>query len=239
MYRNILKSLLFPFSVVLLTAADPSSQVAWKTKQIAQWTEADAKEILAGSPWVKHVTPSLLPAKSEDQRRSGGKWGGGSGLGSEAFNANMLTGGGQAPGKHGPRPSLVNTLEVRWESAAAVRSAEVKSHAQDAPDLQSGMYAISVYDVPGLDVNDKTLAYDLKEDAVLKRDGKKDRKAVRVDVLPQGGGLCTVIYSFPRSAKDEITPADKRVTFSALIGRIGLAQFFYTDEMTVQGKLEL
>jgi hypothetical protein len=226
----------FPFSVVVLMAADPSS---WKGKQIANWSETDAKQILVNSPWVKHVTPSLMPALSEDQRRSGGRWGGGQGLGTEALNANMLTGGGQAPGKHGPRPSLVTSLEVRWESAAAVRAAEVKSHAQDAPDLQSGVYAISVYDVPGLDVNEKTLAYDLKRDAILKREGKKERRAVRVDVLPQGGGLCTVIYSFARGGAGEITPDDKRVIFTAQIGRLALAQYFYTDEMQVEGKLEL
>ena len=32
-----------------LMAADP----VWKTKPAAQWTEEDAKQILARSPWVK------------------------------------------------------------------------------------------------------------------------------------------------------------------------------------------
>lgn len=233
--RRSRKLSILPFSALFLLAAGAS----WQGKTIDQWTEQDAKQVLAGSPWVKHVMPGLLPKLSEDQLRSGGKMGGGEGLGAEALNPNLFTGAGQAPGKHGPRPSLVNTLEVRWESAEAVRAAEVKSHAQDAPDLQSGVYAIAVYDVPGLDVNDRSLAYDLKQQAILKRDGKKESRAIHVDVLPQGGGLCTVIYSFPRSQKSEITAQDKRVTFSALIGRLSLAQYFYTAEMEVGGKLEL
>jgi hypothetical protein len=233
--RGSWKALAIPFSALLLLAAGPS----WQGKTIDQWTEQDAKQVLAGSPWVKHVTPSLMPKLSEDQLRSGGKMGGGEGLGAEALNPNMFTGAGQAPGKHGPRPSLVTSLEIRWESAAAVRAAEVKSHAQDAPDLATGVYAIAVYDVPGLDVNDRTLAYDLKKEASLKPDGKKERRASHVDVLPQGGGLCTVIYSFPRSKGGEIAIQDQRVTFSALIGRLSLAEYFYTAEMQSGGKLEL
>ncbi len=234
MHRT-LKALVFPFSVVLLMAADPS----WKGKEISQWSEDEAKQVLDSSPWVKHLTPTLMAKLNEDQRRVGGKMGGGGGLGTEALNANLFTGLGQAPGKHGPRPSLSTALEIRWESAEAVRTAEIKSHAQDSPDLQAGMYAIAVYDVPGLDVNDRTLSYDLKRDAILRRDGKKDRRATRVDVLPQGAGLCTVIYSFPNTGAGEITPADKRVTFTALIGRLSLAQYFFTDEMQVHGKLAL
>lgn len=233
--RRSRKLLILPFSALLLLAAGPS----WQGKPIDQWSEQEAKLVLAGSPWVKHVMPSLLPKLSEDQLRSGGKMGGGEGLGTEALNPNLFTGTGQAPGKHGPRPSLVTTLEIRWESAAAVRTAEVKSHAQDAPDVEAGVYAIAVYDVPGLDVNDRTLAYDLKRQALLKPDGRKERRASHVDVLPQGGGLSTIVYSFPRSKGGEITPAEQRVTFSALIGRLSLAEYFYTGEMQVGGKLEL
>jgi hypothetical protein len=233
--RGTWKVAIGPLSALALLAAGPS----YRGKSIDQWTEQDARQVLASSPWVKHVMPSLLPKLSEDQLRSGGKMGGGEGLGAEALNPNLFTGTGQAPGKHGPRPSLVSSLEVRWESSGAVRAAEVKSHAQDAPDLQSGVYAIAVYDVPGLDVNDKTLPYDLKRGAMLQREGKKETRATQVDVLPQGGGLCTVIYSFPRSKGSEITLHDRRVTFSALIGRLALAQYFYMEEMEVGGKLEL
>jgi len=230
--KTILKSLVFPFSVVLLMAAEP----AWKTKQMDQWSEADAKLVLTNSPWVMKVTPVLLPQRTEDARRNGGQMGGGDGIGFEAIKPSTLTGVGDS-GKRGRRPGRIATLEIRWESAHAVRSAEVKAHEEDPPDVAPGNYAVAIYDVPGVDVNEKTLSYDLKRVALLKCDGKKDRRPSRVDVLPQEGGLTTIVYIFPRS--EEFTMRDKRITFVAQIGRLSMAQYFYTQEMSIQGKLEL
>jgi hypothetical protein len=230
--KTIFKSVVFPFSVVLLMATEP----AWKTKQMEQWSEADARLILTNSPWVKKITPVLLPQRTEDARRIGGQMGGGDGIGFEAIKPSTLTGVGDS-GKRGRRPGRIATLEIRWESALAVRTAEVKAHEQDTPDLAAGSYAVAIYDVPGVDINEKTLSYDLKRVAVLKRDGKKDRRPSRVDVLPQDGGLTTIVYIFPRS--EEITTKDERITFVAQIGRLSVAQYFYTKEMLIQGKLEL
>jgi hypothetical protein len=230
--KTILKSLVFPLSVVLLMAAGPS----WKSKQMDQWSEQDAKLILIDSPWVKKVTPALLPQFSENQRRQGGHMGGGDGSGAEALSPAALIGvGSSTAGKR--RPIHMPILVIRWESALPVRSAEVKAHEEDAPDVADGNYAVAVYDVPGVDVNQKALASDLKKDAFLKRDGKKDRRPSRVDLLPQDGGLTTIIYMFPRS--EEFTTQDQRITFTAQIGRLSVAQYFYTAEMMIQGKLEL
>jgi hypothetical protein len=230
--KTILKSLVVPFSVMLLIAAAPS----WKSKPMEQWSEQDANLILTDSPWVKKVTPALLPPLNENQRRDGGHMGGGDGIGMEALAPATLTGvGTSTAGRR--RPTRVATLEIRWESARAVRAAEVKAHEEDPPDLVGGSYAVAVYDVPGIDVNQKTLASDLKRDAFLKREGKKDLRASRVDLLPQEGGLTTIVYVFPRA--EEITAQDRRITFVAQIGRLSVAQYFYTEEMLIQGKLEL
>jgi hypothetical protein len=58
-----------------------------------------------------------------------------------------------------------------------------------------------------------------------------------VNLLPQEGGLTTIVYLFPRS--EEITAQDKRVEFDAVFGRLSLAQYFYPSLMQLQGKLEL
>jgi hypothetical protein len=233
--KTILKALVLPCSVMLLMAAVPS----WKSKPIEQWSEADAKAILTNSPWVRKVTPALLPPLNEDQRRQGGQMGGGDGIGMEAFTPATLTGVGAsaAAGKRGRRPMHIATLEIRWESARAVRAAEEKAHEEDPPALTDGSYEVAIYDVPGVDVNQTALPFQLKKDAFLKREGKKDLRASRVDLLPQEGGLATIVFIFPRS--EEITAQDKRITFLALLGRLSVAQYFYTEEMTVQGKLEL
>lgn len=233
MRSPVLKITIVSFSGLLLMAADP----AWKTKPAAQWSEAEAKQILTQSPWVGKAKPGLLPQVSEARRREGGQMGGGVGVGVEGLSTASFIGGGSKSPTHGPRPTLTPTLEIRWESAAPVRAAEVKTNAEDAPQLDAGFYAIALYDIPGLDPDQRTLPNELKKDAYLKVEGRKDRKAARVDVLAQGNGLATVIYMFPRT--DEITVADKRITFTALIGRLSLAQYFYTEEMQVQGKLEL
>jgi hypothetical protein len=231
--KTILKSLVFPFSVVLLMAAAPT----WKSKQMEQWSEQDAKLILTDSPWVKKITPALMPPLNEDQRRQGGQMGGGDGIGMEVFKPGIVTGVGPSSTAGKRRPTRVATLEIRWESARAVRAAEEKAHEEDPPDLDGGTYAVALYDVPGVDVNQTALPFQLKKDAFLKREGKKDIRASRVDLLPQEGGLATIVFRFPRS--EEFTTQDKRITFLALIGRLSVAQFFYPDEMQIQGKLEL
>jgi hypothetical protein len=230
--KTILKSLVFPCSVMLLMAAAPS----WKGKQMEQWTEQDAKLILTNSPWVKKMTPALMPPLNEDQRRQGGQMGGGEGIGMEAFSPATLTGvGASTAGKR--RPNHIATLEIRWESARAVRAAEEKAHEEDPPALTDGSYVVAIYDVPGVDVNQTALSFQLKKDAFLKIEGKKDLRASRVDLLPQEGGLATIVFMFPRS--EEITAQDQRITFLAQLGRLSVAQYFYTAEMTIQGKLEL
>jgi hypothetical protein len=232
--KTILKSLVFPFSVVLLLAAP-----AWNSKQMDQWSEQDAKLILTNSPWVKKTTPVLMPPLNEDQRRQGGQMGGGDGIGMEAFTPATLTGIGAstAAGKRGRRPMHIATLEVRWESARAVRAAEEKAHEEDPPALADGAYVIAVYDVPGVDINQTALAFQMKKDAFLKREGKKDMRASRVDLLPQEGGLATIVFMFPRSG--EITPQDARIAFLCHLGRLSVAQYFYTADMAIGGKLEL
>jgi hypothetical protein len=231
--KTILKFVVFPFSVVLLMAAAP----VWKTKPMDQWSEDDAKLILTNSPWVKKATPALMPLYSENQRRQGGQMGGGDGIGMEAFTPAALT-GVFVPSTAGKRrPTRVATLEIRWESARAVRAAEEKAHEEDPPALADGSYVVAIYDVPGVDVNQTALPFQLKKDAFLKLEGKKDRRASRVDLLPQEGGLATIVFMFPRS--EEIATQDKRITFLAQLGRLSVAQYFYTEEMTIQGKLEL
>ncbi len=219
---------------ILLLAADPG----WRSKPTDKWSEADAKQFLASSPWVGKATPALLPNRSEFSHRDGGVMGAGQGLGIDGLSAGSLLGlGGSQPTRHGRRPSMTEPLEIRWESASPVRTAETKAREQDSPEIDSELYAIAIYDVPGLNPNQKTLPRDLQKDAFLKSEGRKDRRPTRVDVLPQDNGLATVVYMFPRA--DAITVAERRLTFTAILGRLSLAQYFYPDQMQIAGKLQL
>jgi hypothetical protein len=229
MYRMRLPGLMF-LSVVLL-AADAS----WSTKQISEWNENDAQQLLAVSPWVKHVTPAIMPQPSEFQKREGGQMGGGKGAGVEAFKLPTIFGGG---GSSAVRKEQVRPLTLRWESALPVREAERKAGQAGAPAIEEGSYAVAVYGIPAssIDGDLQTLSEALQKTATLKRNGKKEIKATRVDIFREADGA-VLLYLFPRST--EIKKEDARVEFNAQIGRYYLAESFDTGAMQFHGKLEL
>lgn len=216
-------------AVVLLSAADP----AWKTKPVAQWDEEDAKQVLAGSAWVKRAVPAELPQLTPEQRREGGATGGGRGVGLEGLEGRSPTAG------RASRLGQLPALTIRWESAFPIRTAELKAHELGAPDWEGDAYVLAVYDVPDIKFSgsQKTLVGELKKVAFLKREGKKDLKPSSVELLQQPNGLAVVVYVFPRS--EEISTEDQRVEFVAQINRLSLAQYFYLSEMQLEGKLQL
>ena len=221
-------------TAAMLLAADP----AWKTKPVEQWSGIDAKQLLTSSPWVKRVVPGEILKHNEEEIRQSGMMGGNQGVGLTALSESSLIGAGTTPtvSRQRARPTPP-VLEVRWESASPVRAAELKAREDDPPKWDGSMYAIAVYDVPGMDPDDKAQLASLKRMAFLKRDGKKELRPVRVDVLPQVGGLMTVVYLFPRTS--EIGADETRVEFTAIFGRLGLTQDFNPREMLLQGKLAL
>jgi hypothetical protein len=254
--------LVLPVSLALLAAGDQP----WKDKQINEWTEDDAKLVLTDSPWAKSVTPTVGRSQQQSGRRGGGGMGrgggigiGGIGLGIPGLGGMGRRGGMGGPGTGGGYPgggypsggqtggtgnggAGSNTepplLKLRWESALPVRSAELKVRETAAPTVDDSHYAIAVYGVPrrAASGDSKTLQGDLKKEAALKRDGKKDLKPSSVEVLQREDGP-VIVYLFPRTK--EITRQDKVLHFDARIGRFQFTQSFYVDDMTYGGKLEL
>ncbi|HEY2843392.1 MAG TPA: hypothetical protein VGJ09_07070, partial [Bryobacteraceae bacterium] len=192
-----------------------SADEAWKDKKIAEWNETDAKQVLSDSPWVKTVTPSVSKPASDSPRRSGMGRGGGIGVGGVGISLPGMgrrggiggpgTGGGGYPrggqtsdpnGGSGGNSNTTPTLMLRWESALPVREAELKARETDAPTLDEDHYAIAVYGVPdriGAGNSDQ-----LKKQATIKRDGKKDLKPSSVQVLQRDEGK-VIVYLFPRT----------------------------------------
>jgi hypothetical protein len=193
------------------------------------------------------------------QRRSGGGMGRGGGIGIGGVGIGLPgMGGGRRGGMGGPggggypgsgRRSGTDDgtstdysepppLKVRWESAFPIREAELKARDTSAPTLDADHYAIAVYGVPSRMAggDSKSLASQLKKQAEIKRDGKKNLKPSSVEVLQRDDGP-VIVYLFPRSK--EITRQDKRVEFDAKIGQLQFAQSFYVDDMNYQCKLEL
>jgi hypothetical protein len=228
-----------PAVAVLLMAADPP----WKSKTIREWTVADADQILTNSPWAKLVTAGINRKQTEDERRAGGNMGDAKGVGFDGIQetraqlpssvGDLLTGRGGSSAKAKPI-----TVRLRWESALPIRAAELKNGVIEPPTLPGDGYKIAVYGVPRSDAkgDPKKLGDPLKEDAYLRREGKKDVKPISVEAFERDDSV-VVVYLFPLSA--ELTPKDGLVEFAALIGRIAIVHTFDLGEMQFQGKLEL
>ncbi len=218
----------------------------WKTKPADQWSEADAKQVLAASPWVKTVQARIGARPTEDQLREGGQMGQPKGVGFEGVDKdnrglrpkpNIFTPEGS--GERSPR-SMVQPVVVRlrWESSLPIRLAEVKAHEIEPPTLEGDGYCLAVYGVPGayFKQDPKKLGEPLKDEAFLKREGKKDVKPIRVEVFEREDGL-VVVYLFPASA--ELSKRDMLVRFEAHIGRVVVDHTFDVSQMDFMGKLEL
>ena len=229
-----------------LSRTPPSStpdEPAWKSKQITDWNENDAKQVIADSAWVKTFTPYLGAAQSQSPARRiamGGIGMGGIGMGMPGMGRR----GGGYPGGYPPSGYPDNgsndlpKVTLRWESAMPIRTAELVAHDGNAPVIDEKHYAIAVYGVPGryLVGETKKLESELKKAATLRRDGKKDIKPSSVAVVDKPNGQ-VVVYEF--STSNEITRDDHRVEFNAKMGRLVLDQSFFLDDMVWQGKREL
>jgi hypothetical protein len=242
MHKMPIQALCLIVTAVGLMAVEP----AWKVKPAAQWTDEDAMQILASSPWSREVKGTITRRLTEEQLRDGGQMGQPTGVGNqgvdpkgsgEQISLNVFTGPG---GDDRSVRSLSRpiTLKLRWESALPVRLAELKSHEVEPPTLDGDGYHIAVYGVPRGDFkgDPKELGKPLKGLAALKRDGKKDVKPVSAEVFLLDDGV-VVVYVFPLSA--EISRKDRRIQFEAQIGRIVVSQVFELSDMEFLGKLEL
>jgi hypothetical protein len=242
-------ALLFTVSAVLLAAADQAwAEQAWKDKPIPEWTESDARQLLTDSPWAKSIAPAIdksaenKPSRSQGGVRRGGGLGiGGIGTGTGGIARLGGSGGGNPNADSGISTNSNQTpptLTLRWESALPIREAELRARDISAPSLDEDYYSVAVYGIPGKMVSDdsKQLADQLKAQAAIKRDGKKDLKPARVEILQREDGP-VIVYLFPRS--EEITWRDHRIDFGAQVGRLKFTQSFNADDMMFHGKLEL
>src|SRR5262249_15309947 len=148
---RLLHCFLPAFAVAAAFAADET----WKAKEIAAWTDDEAKEILTDSPWSKTTTPTIKPAQQQSGARPGGMGGGrrggmggggigfrgGGGMGRRGgigYPGGGYPGGGGYPngGRDGypgggrqdsDRNFEIPKLTLRWETANTVRAAELKT----------------------------------------------------------------------------------------------------------------
>jgi hypothetical protein len=230
--RRTLGLFLAPLAAVLLSAEDP----AWKDRAISQWDAQDAKQVLADSPWVKHVTPQHVRDLYPNQCLAAGDWTGctGKGIGLDGTGLFGEKREDEAIARAHYHPPVAPVV-VRWESALPVRAAEQKAGDVEIPSLDSGHYAIAIYHIAT--PQRWNLDRELKGVSFLRRYKRKDLKPSHVEILRRLDGTATILYLFPSSV--EIGKRDGRVEFVAQIGRLFVSQFFDMNEMQHRGELEL
>jgi hypothetical protein len=156
-----------------------------------------------------------------------------------AFPGSAASGGEVAPAD--PRQAEATLAAGRPEIPGTTGQGaawRLKARETGPPAVDDACYAIAVYGIPhrAAEGDAKSLEKELKREAALKRDGKKDVKPSKVEVLRREDDT-VIVYLFPRAK--EITRQDRRVEFEAQIGRFQLTQAFYPQDMTYNGKLEL
>jgi len=214
-------------------AAHPS----WMDAPVPQWSEEDARQLLAGSPWVKKVQLDIVRSLSRFERRDGGDWDSGIGTGFGLSATGFFGDWREAQTlEHAYARATLGKVMVRWESASPVRAAESKTGETSIPGWVGDYYAIAVHHIrrPFLVLHP---ANQLKGIAYLRRDMKKDVKPFRVVDLPETEGLATYVYLFPRST--EIKKKGGSVDFVAQIGRLFVVANFVPEEMQIQGEPQL
>jgi len=241
--------MLAAMAVAALTAGD----LAWKDKQVSEWSDDDVQEILTSSPWARLSVPEY----SQDQNQrpmgrrggmGGGMGGGGIGMGGGGYGGRGGGYGGSNGGYGGNNggyggqqrtdddssssSSQSRNVTVRWESALPIQDALLKSKETGTPSIDDDHYAISVIGVPNRIANSDSA----KPKAELKREGKKTIKSSDARVVAREKGSM-VVFLFPRS--QEITAQDNKITLEAKVGRMKVTQTFYLSDMNYRGKLAL
>jgi hypothetical protein len=232
--RLVMRAAPFALFAALLTAT--AYNPSWKDSPLAQWSEEDAKQLLADSPWSKNVQLDKVRNLSVFERRDGGDWEAGIPTGIGMQELGLFADWREIEAfEHAYAVSKLGSVTVRWESARPVRAAEAKVGEKPDPGWTGDYYAIAVHDLrPPFRWN---LANQLKGVAFLKLEKKKDLKPARVVVLPKANGLATFVYLFPRSV--EITKKDRSLAFVAQIGRLFISVNFFPEDMHLDGELEL
>jgi hypothetical protein len=213
-----------------------ASHPFWNDTPMPQWSEVDAKQLLAESPWARKVQLDIVRNLSMFERRDGGDLDAGIPTGFGLATAGILADWREIEGlEHAHALESLGTVVVRWESAFPVRGAALKVGETDVPGWVGDYYAIAVHNIKlgfGWNIGNR-----LKGVSYLKRDMRKDLKPFRVVVLRQADELATIVYLFPRSIG--ITKKDGTVGFVAQIGRLFVSVNFMPEDMQIQGVPQL
>jgi hypothetical protein len=253
------------FLAVAALAADET----WKTKQIAEWTDAEAKDVLTDSPWSKTTTPTIKAQQPAGGQQGMGRRGGGMGGGYPGGGGIGFPGGGIGfpgsrrggypggyPGGGGGYPNGGQQSGQNYPNSGG------RNDSQTPPQLtlrwETAMPVraaeMKTHDLtPQSDDQHYTLAiYGVPERFVSGDHTHLEDQIKKATVLKRDGkkdvkASSIEIIDRPEGpvilcffpTSAELSKQDRRVEFDSQLGRMQIVQSFYTEDMVWQGKLEI
>lgn len=238
----------FPFlGLFLLWPAD-----FWQKKKFPDWTEKEARKLIADSPWARVVSVGIGGAPGG---RAGGRRGRGGGgsmdttIDASAGSGGMEAGGGRsAGGFDGVSPSPTADVVVRWHSALPVKQAVARLRfgaeagsseearkllGRNEPNYVVGFIGVPAQLVRGGPEQLKPLAtLRLKDQdpvAAANITGERDRNLVNLYVF----------FARGEAASPLIKLEDGEVEVRLKLPTIEIRRKFRLKEMVYDGKLEI
>jgi hypothetical protein len=222
----------------------------WNTKDVAEWTQQDAQQIVTHSPWAKQtsmpisqrpgvsyldVDPAVTPSSPSTAE-----------LGNVPTPDGTRTTGrtpslGSAPVGS---PEIQPLLRIVWASALPVRLAVLRLRSQPKSptaeqlaheDKNTLNYVIAVVGLPAPDAGSDVKS--LAGGAFLSVRGKSPQVAFDSD-YHRISSADVYFFRFSKAAIP-LTTADKEVEFRLAVGNMNLKQKFQLADMNFHGQLAL
>jgi hypothetical protein len=203
----------------------------WDARPFTEWSDKDVQRMLTDSPWSHQVSIVIpLSPKASGDADAGGRGRGGRGEES-------------ARGFPIPAPQL--KLSVQWRSAQPLRQAialrefgtieKIPADVRDTLERDDSIYVVLVL---GLPIRFSAAAADARQAAFLKRSGHPPIAASEGGPQKAGDGIA-LVFGFPRTTTDAITPQDNEVEFVTRLGDLEINRKFKLKDMVAGGRLQL
>jgi hypothetical protein len=229
---------------------------SWASKDPANWTDKEVRQVLNKSPWAKEASTAFNP---ERMGRMGGPEGGGPGMGGPGMG-----GPGGGPGRsEGDQEMSPPKATIRWVSATPLQEAIAKGGSGFDPkavaDWSKEYYVIAVSglgmgprggrrrgvenfgDRPPRDPERmkqmrERMQERMKQATALHLTGQDAIAPARIEMVEGDQGRITV-FLFPRTRA--ISADDKEVSFETAMGPLEVKTKFVLKDMQYHGKLAL
>ena len=245
--KNMRKSLITLFAVLIIAALTFAGNEPWKSKPYQQWNDEDIQKIFTDSPWSRKVTvegtwrPVVGVGGSDGAINAGGS-GGSKGVGGGATTLPGET--DRDAGTVGPSVPF----NVYWMSSQTMRAALARRGVLHAgrDEAAAEKYAEAPLDEYQIAVQGSDMApFVHNDEKFFQANSWLENKKSKQKISPShveythdenNGRITSAIFFFPKKINDQdsIGPNDKSVEFTCKMGKSTLHASFDPTKMVNQ-----